>query len=547
MDYSDKNKHIGLSSGDSTVYDDKMSVKNADSIYTKLARNTTSVELERRSTERHGTISSQTSLNKDREIDCFTSVAMLSKQVRDGKISPVDIVEQFLKRIEERNSTINAFTTVAPKQALEAAEKAEREVKCGDELGKLHGIPFGVKDLDTVSGIRHTSGSVAFKNRIADKTSLAVQRLLDEGAIVIGITNTPEFGYMGKTDNYLCGPTSTPFDPNRNSGGSSGGSAAGVADGLIPFGTGTDGAGSLRIPASFTGTYGFKPTFRRIPLTHPDETPFEGGTTFTQQGVQTRTVEDTALLLSVMAGPDDADPHSLPNDVAYLEALNKDITKLAIGYNPDLSIYPVNEQVKEVVDTAVETITDAGATVEEVDIDLGLSYDELIESLRIMWGAAYAEIAENLAKEYNIDVTGDDSNQFPDEMIEFVEFGRSLSAVDLLTNSSQRVRIRDGIQKMFEEYDLLVTSTVSVPPFPNDEIGPTEIEGVKTHPILGWLITAVFNMTGNPAASVPAGLTDKGLPVGMQLVGPHLGDEVVLAASAAYESVNPWHDMYPGI
>lgn len=451
----------------------------------------------------------------------------------------------FLERIERRDDDINAFITVIAEQALEAAREAERAIERGDTLGVLHGIPFGVKDLDSVAGVRYTDGAVAFDERIADETSHAVQRLLDAGAIVIGTTNTPEFGYMGRTDNFLVGPTSTPFDITRNSGGSSGGSAAAVADGLIPFGTGSDAGGSIRIPASFTGTYGFNPTFRRV--ARPEGTPFEGCTTFSQQGVQTRTVEDTALALSVMAGPTDSDPHSLGDDVSYLDALDSDVSGLSIGYSPDLGTYPVDERVREVVGRGVETITDVGVTVEEIDVDLGLDYDELIETLRIMWGIGYAETAENLASDHGIDVTGADRDKFPNELIGFVEYGRSLSGLDVAMTGKQRTRIHNRIQAVFEKYDLLVTPTVAVPPFPNGELGPTEIEGVETDPILGWIITAVFNMAGNPAASVPAGLTDEGLPVGMQVVGPRLGDETVLAASAAYENVSPWYDEYPAI
>lgn len=478
------------------------------------------------------------------EVDSFAPAIELAEAVRNGDLSPVDLVEAFLDRIGRRNDDLNAFTTLTPERARDAATEAERAVERGDDLGALHGVPFGVKDLGSVEGVRYTNGTVAFGDWIADETNHAVQRLLDAGAIVLGTTNTSEYGYMGKTDNLLVGPTSTPFDPHRNSGGSSGGSAAAVADGLLPFGTGSDGGGSIRIPASFTGTYGFNPTFRRVAR---PSSAFEGGTTFTQQGVLTRTVEDTALALSVMAGPTATDPHSLPNDVDYLGAVDRNVSDLSIGYSPDLGVYPVDERVREVVDEGVETITDAGATVETVDVDLDLSYDELIESLRVMWGTGYAKIAENLARDHDIDLTGIDSDQFPEELIEFVEYGRDLSAVDVAMNGDRRRRVHNGVQAVFDDHDLLVTPTVSVPPFPNNELGPTEIEGVETDPILGWLITAVFNMTGNPAASVPAGLTAERLPVGMQVVGPRLGDETVLAASAAYEDMNPWHDDYPAV
>lgn len=188
---------------------------------------------------------------------------------------------------------------------------------------------------------------------------------------------------------------------------------------------------------------------------------------------------------------------------------------------------------------------EAGAEVEEVDVDLGLSYEELMETVAIKWDVSYATLADSFAEDPGIDMTGEDSDLFPDELLEIVEDGRELSGVDVVGNQNNRTAVLNGIASVFDEHDLLVTPTLAVPPIRNDELGPTEIEGVETDPIIGWLLTVVFNLTGNPAASVPAGLTDEGLPVGMQVVGPHLGDEQVIAASAAYEEVNPWFDEYP--
>jgi Asp-tRNA(Asn)/Glu-tRNA(Gln) amidotransferase A subunit family amidase len=479
----------------------------------------------------------------------YTSATTLAALIRTGDLSPVDLVDVTLERLWNREDEINAFVTVTGQRAREAAKEAERAVENGEKLGPLHGIPIAVKDLQAVKGVRWTSGTLPLSDRVADQTELVVKRLFDAGAILIGKTNTPEYGYTGKTDNLLVGPTSTPYDLDLNSGGSSGGSASAVASGIVPIGTGTDGAGSIRIPASFCSTYGFKSTSRRL----PDPVVFETGTTFKSNAAETRTVRDAALTLSVMAGPSDTpqDPHILPNcDVDYLEAVDRDVEGMSVGYSPDLGVYPVDDRVRNVVDANVGAISDAGATVERVEVDLGVNYDELIHSLRIMWGAAYSTLPEKLAS-YDIDVLGADSDKFPDELIDFIEFGRNeISMVELKRNDETvRTSVFNGVQSVFEDgYDILVAPTVAVPPFPNDNVGPAEIEGVETDPILGWLITAVFNMTGNPAASVPAGFTeDKGLPVGMQLVGERLGDEIVLAASAAYERVNPWHDDYEAI
>lgn len=476
--------------------------------------------------------------------DYFTSTTVLAEQVRNGEVSPVDLVERYLDRIDEREDDLNAFITLTPDRAREAAKEAEKAVKNGEDLGPLHGVPFAVKDNQALEGVRFTGGSLAFEDRVAENTAHAVQQLIDAGAIPLGKTNLPEFGYMGKTDNLLVGHTPTPFDLERNAGGSSGGSAAAVADGLLPFATGTDGAGSIRIPASFTHTYGLKLTFRRIGS--PDGSPFRPGQTFFHHGVLTRTVAEAALALSVMAGPINRDPHTKPDTVDYMGALDQDVEGLSVAYSPDLGVFPVDERVRNVVGDAVETISEAGAEVEEVDVDLGLSYEELMESVAIKWDVSYANFADALAED-GIDMTGEDSDLFPDALIEIVESGRKLSGVDVVGNKGPRTAVLNGIASVFDEHDLLVTPTLAVPPIRNDELGPTEIEGVETDPIIGWLLTVVFNLTGNPAASVPAGLTDEGLPVGMQVVGPHLGDERVIAASAAYEEVNPWFEDYPAL
>ncbi len=249
---------------------------------------------------------------------CFTPVTVLAKRIRTGELSSEHLVELFLDRIERRDDDINAFVTLTPDRAREAAREADRAVERGEDLGPLHGVPFANKDTYPVEGVRHTDGSLLFKDRIAEENEQArVQKFLDAGAILLGTVNTPEFGHMGKTDNLLVGPTSTPFDLDRNAGGSSGGSAAAVADGLAPFATGGDAGGSIRIPASFTGTYGLFPA-----ADNPGD--FGSPSTFSQAGVQTRTVEDTAYLLSIMNDEDETD---------YLGPLDEGVDRLSVGYD----------------------------------------------------------------------------------------------------------------------------------------------------------------------------------------------------------------------
>lgn len=485
-----------------------------------------------------GTVSADAEDGETDDAICFASTTVLAERIRDGELSPVEVVETFLDRIEEREPEINAFLTLFPERAREEAREAERAVKTGEDLGPLHGIPFAIKDRQRLEGERFTDGFLAFEDQIADETDPEVQAFLDAGAIPVGKTNTPEGGYMGKTDNLIVGPTPTPFALEKNAGGSSGGSAAAVAEGMLPFTTGTDGAGSIRIPASFTGTYGLFPG-----VDDPGE--FGTGETYFQPGVQTRTVEETAFTLSVM-GQDDEETTD------YLAALDDDVEGLSIGYSPGLDTYPVDERVRNIVSENVEAITEEGAIVEETTVDLNQCYEEFIDAVWIVWTTSYATLAAEFEEEDGVDVLGDDRDLFPDEFVEIVETGYEYLDEDgellddaLETTIDARSRAYSGLQSALDQYDLIATPTVSVPPFPNDELGPTEVDGVETHPIVGWLITTVNNMTGHPAASIPAGLTGNGKPVGLQLIGPVHDDRSVVAASAAYERVNPWHDDYP--
>jgi Asp-tRNA(Asn)/Glu-tRNA(Gln) amidotransferase A subunit family amidase len=465
----------------------------------------------------------------------FTPVTVLAERIRTGELSPVDLVETVLDRIQERDDDVNAFVTLTPDRARKAAHEAERAVERGDDLGPLHGVPFAVKDTHSVEGVRYTAGVLPFADRIVDKTNPFEQKFIDAGAIVIGTTNVPEFGHMGKTDNLIQGPTSTPFDLGRNAGGSSGGSAAAVADGLVPFATGADAGGSIRIPASFTGTYGLFPA---------PENPGAFGTssTFVQSGVQTRSVADTAFLLSI----------AKDDKTEYLGALNNDVGGMSIGYDLTPGGWPVDARVRSIVGEKVDTITGAGASVEEIDVDLlGTSYEELVKAMTILWSGGYVVPKAKDLEQYGLQVTGEDSDCFTDAFVSRVKEGKQFTKPDgdltddaLLTAVNARTRAFNGFQNALEDHDLLVVPTVSVPPFSNDILGPATVDGVDTHPVYGWIITAMFNMTGLPAASVPAGLTDDGLPVGMQIVGPPLDTESVITASVAYEQVNPWHDTY---
>lgn len=481
----------------------------------------------------------------------YTSATELASGVRRREISPVEVVDNFLERIDERNDELGAYTTIIADEARRAATDIEATLRQGDDPGPLAGVPIALKDLyGCKEGVRHTRGSVPFRDNIADNDAALVARLEDAGAIVLGMTNTPEFGHKGTTDNHLFGPTSTPYDLDRNAGGSSGGSAAAVVDGLATLTHGGDAGGSLRIPAAWCGAYAIKPTYRRIPsLDRPNG--FSGVLGYSvNHGPITRTVADAALMLDVMAGPHPRDPTCLPDPTTnYRAATTRSISDLEIAYTPDLGTFPVDDRVKRIVDDAVTAFEDGGATVESVSVDLDHSHRKITETWRTLVGVTYAAMAETMADEQGIELAGDHRDELTPEVVELIQTGQSVSASEYLRLHAVRTDLVDAIVDVFEEYDLLVTPTVAHPPVENasdgSTVGPSEVDGEPVDPLIGWCLTHPFNFTGHPAASIPAGFTDDSLPVGMQLVGPRFDDGTVLAASAAFERLRPWHGSYP--
>jgi Asp-tRNA(Asn)/Glu-tRNA(Gln) amidotransferase A subunit family amidase len=479
---------------------------------------------------------------------CFLSAVELRRLIARAEISPVEVVEAFLHRIEERNPALGAYVTLLPDRALERARAAERAVAAGCELGALHGVPVALKDEEEgqMSGIRLTSGVRALAGRRATSDSILVERLEGAGAIVLGRTNLPELGHKGTTDNLLFGPTSTPFRPGANAGGSSGGSAAAVADGLAAAAQGSDGGGSIRIPAALSGCYGLKPSFGRVPFaTRPDafyHTPFSSA------GPLTRSVEDAGLVLDVMAGPDDRDPFSLPAGGATFQAAARSTIRGArVAYSPDLGTFPVTAEVRQVVESALVAFEDAGATVEAIDVDLGHPHERLSDVWRsqisLMFAATQPALPADGTSPLERDAAG-----LPPAVVEYIERGSRMSALGFKAADIVRSAVFDSFRAVFERFDFLVTPTTSVASVPNGDrgetVGPSEVEGVPVDPLIGWCLTYPVNFTGHPAASAPAGMTADGVPVGLQIVGPRFRDDRVLAASAALEQARPWQWMY---
>lgn len=476
------------------------------------------------------------------------SAATLAEHIRDQRISPTTVIERYLERIHDRDEDLNAFVTVLDEHARTAAETADQALQSGDELGPLHGVPVAIKDMwGFKAGVRHTFGSKLFENHIADTTATFVERLESAGAIIIGKTNTPEFALGAITDNRVTGRTHNPFDLEKTAGGSSGGSAAAVAAGLTPLAQGSDMGGSIRIPASFCGVYGLKPTFGRIPIVEPIRPDgFLHGSPYAHIGPITRSVEDAALMLSVMAGPHPRDPHALPDDGAdYLGATNESIADFDIAYSPDFGGFPVRSDVRDVVNDAADTLARTGAGVDRIDLTLGHSQAEILDTYYLWLVVTWQAMLRNMAARYGVDPFGADRHKLRRKVIDTVlEPDIELTVEGVKEANLVRTDLFDALQDVYTEYDILLTPTLGVTAFDFDD-PPVEIDGQSIEPLRGWLLTPPCNFTGQPAASIPGGQTRNGLPVGVQLIGQKFDDEAVIAASAALERNAPWSDTYP--
>lgn len=461
---------------------------------------------------------------------CWLPATELVALIRSKKVSPVEVTEAVLARIERLNPVLNAFCTLTPELARSAAKEAEIAVMKGEPLGRLHGVPVSVKDLVFTRGVRTTGGSRIYADFIPEEDAVAVERLKAAGAVLLGKTNTPEFGHKGVTDNPLFGTTRNPWKLDRTPGGSSGGAGAAVAAGLGPLAVGTDGGGSIRIPASFSGIYGLKPSFGRV----PQRPGFPGWETLSHTGPMTRTVRDAALMLEVMAGPDDRDRHSLPSESgSYLAACEAPVRGLSVAWSPDLGYAALDAEVGRMTEEAATVFESLGCHVEAVNPGWA-NPEEIFGTL--VAAETYAALADK------IDAWRD---RMDPTLVRFLERGREVTAVEYIRASHRRAAYWDEVRSFLARFDLLLTPTLAVPPFAVETLGPREIAGQRVSP-LGWLpFTYPFNLTGQPAASVPAGFTTDGLPVGLQIVGKRFGDRMVLQASAAFEAARPWISRRP--
>ena len=464
----------------------------------------------------------------------FMPATEMIAAIKKKTLSPREIVEALLARVEKINPKVNAYCTVVPEMALEAAKKAETEIRQGGKLGPLHGIPVSIKDLTLTAGIRTTFGSKIFEHHVPTEDALIVQRLKAAGAIVIGKTNTPEFGAGANTYNAVFGATRNPWKLSHTCGGSSGGAAVALACGLGPLATGSDLGGSLRIPASFCGVVGFRTSAGRVPI-YPS---LMGWDTLAVEGPMARTVGDTALMLSVIAGADDRSPISLPGDGReFLAAVeHPNIRGFKVAWSADLKVSPVDREIEAVAGAAAKRFTELGCTVEQAEPDFSRVREIIHVTRALRMVTLHAEKLEKWRDQMNSNLVWNIEKGFP------------LTAQQVGMAEKERTALYHRVRQFFERYDLLLTPTVAVPPFPVEMPYPQEINGEPMNNYHEWLyLTYAITVTGLPAISVPCGWTAEGLPVGLQIVGRRLGEATVLRAAAAFEAIAPWQDKRPPV
>jgi aspartyl-tRNA(Asn)/glutamyl-tRNA(Gln) amidotransferase subunit A len=462
---------------------------------------------------------------------CYLPALELGEAIRAKKVSPVEVVDAVLARIERLNPSLNAYCTVTAASARAAAKEAEAAVMRGDALGSLHGIPVSIKDLVATQGVRTTHGSKLYEQLIPDSDAPVVARLKRAGAIVLGKTNTPEFGHKAITDNLIFGPSRNPWSLEHTPGGSSGGAAAAVATGLGPLAVGTDAGGSIRVPSSCCAIFGLKPTLGLVAMAPT----FGGLETLSHTGPMTRTVRDAALMLNCMVGLDPSDLSSLPaGEIDYLAGIDQGVRELRAAWSPDCGYAAVDPEARQLTEAAAKRFADLGCQVEEAHP----GFDDPAETYQILTTASRAaRVADRWpAARDLVDPT----------LAVQIEAGMRWSAVDFVRASNVRRTLNEVFVRFFSRYDLLLTPTVAAPPPPVKVEFHEEIAGRKVTR-LGWLaFTIPLSLIGYPAASVPCGCTRAGLPVGLQISAPRLADALVLRAAAAFKALAPWaHERPP--
>lgn len=457
------------------------------------------------------------------EIPLGDAVA-LRKLIATRQVSPVEVIRAALDRIDEVNPKLNLFVNITRDLAIAAAKAAEQAVMRGEVLGPLGGIPVTVKDNHNVAGVPTTNGSVVMKDNIAEADSPAVARLRAAGACILGKTTMPEFATKGVGDSPLTGISRNPWDLTKTPGGSSSGGAAGVAADVAPLALVTDGGGSTRLPASFCGVFGIKPQFGRVPYVPISATP-----TLSHVGIISNSVDDAALMLQVISGADLRDPASMQAGSPLMADAEPSVLGLRIAWSPTLGWATPTETVRRAVEDGVRVLEQLGCSVEQVDAPFSNPLD--IWEAEFFAGAG-SRLAPMIAAHRDL--------MDPAVVEQLSQVGK-LTLADYMSKVAKRYEFREQVGRLFEKYDLLVTPTLPVTAFETGRNTPPNLSECEDGDITSWIsYLSCFNLSGNPAASVPCGFDEAGLPIGMQIVGPAFDDAVVLRAAAAYATARPW-------
>jgi amidase len=452
---------------------------------------------------------------------CDISAVELRRMIGAKEISPVELLDSCLRRIAAVNPALNAVTATCIERARGEAKAAEAAVRRGDALGKLHGLPIGIKDLNETAGLRTTWGSPLFADYVPEKDEAMVASVRRAGAIVVGKTNVPEFGAGANTNNKVYGPTGNPFDPKRICGGSSGGSAVALAASMLPICTGSDTGGSLRIPAAFCGIVGFRPS---VGLVASERRPV-GWTPITTQGPMGRTVEDTLLLLRAQISDDSRDPLAFSVDPADFETIKPiDLGGLRVAVSDDLGFMPLDPRIRATFRERIDLVKSVFRSCEWRNPEMADS-DEAFGSLRAMnFLAAHRERYEK------------HRDKLGPNIIANVEQGLKMSLADAARGQVLATKIYRAFQEFFRDIDILICPTVPVPPFPLEQLYMTHIDGKKLATYYTWLApTYALSLTGHPSISLPCGLEPTGTPFALQICGPARSDKFVLDVAHALE------------
>ena len=463
----------------------------------------------------------------------FVDARALARRLREREVSALEVMEACLGQIERVDPQVNAIPTLRPRDELLAeAREADRALARGDEAGALFGLPIAVKDLSLTRGLRTTRGSPIYRDFVPDTDELYVERFRRAGAIIIGKTNTPEFGAGSQTFNAVFGATRNPYDLTRTCGGSSGGAAVALACGMVPLADGTDLGGSLRNPASFCNIVGFRPSPGRVP-----KLAANGWNTLSVHGPMARSVSDLAYLLAVMAGPDPRDPIALDEPGAtFLRPLSRTFRGTRIAWSENLGRYPVEPVVNRVCNASRRVFEELGCDVDDGEPDFA-GVDGIFQTLRA-WGFAESR-RDDLAAHRDL---------MKDTVIWNTELGLDLTARQIGEAQNARTELYRRVMAFLEPYEFLILPVSQVAPFPVEEEWVREINGVRMETYIDWMATTyAITCTGLPAISVPCGFTPDGLPIGLQIVGRQHRDFDVLQLAHAFEQATQYARRRPAV